>query len=106
MKAPAVQVTEAPGVGGKQEGQLVGIEGLIGPVKPLVQLAIFPVPQQRVTGVGKLGPDLMGPAGDELTFYQAQAVSAVQHLVVGLAGFGAGFWPIGNKDTVLHRVFE
>ena len=56
--------------------------------------------------MGKLGPDLMGPAGDELTFYQAQAVSAVQHLVVGLAGFGAGFWPIGNKDTVLHRVFE
>ena len=70
--------------------QLVGIQGLIIPVKALVQLAVLAVTQQGVSGVGELGADLASSAGNQLALYQRQAVPAGQGAVVGLAGFGAG----------------
>ena len=65
-----VQALQGTCLRGEGKGQLVGIEGLIGPVEPLVQLAVFAVAQQGVTGVGELGADLVGAARDELAFDQ------------------------------------
>ena len=62
LETLSVQVFQGTGFRGEGEGQLVGIERLVIPVKPLVQLAVFAVTQQWMTGVGKLGTDLMGAA--------------------------------------------
>ena len=73
-EAFSVQVIEISGIGGEGEGQLVGIQGLIFPVAVFVQLSVFSVAQQRMAGVGELSADLMGAAGNQLTFHKAQAV--------------------------------
>ena len=65
----SVEIFQAPCLSGEGEGQLVGIERLIGAVKALIELAILAVAQQGVTGVGELGADLVGPAGDQLTLH-------------------------------------
>ena len=84
MKALAVQVFQSAGLGGKGEGQLIGIQRLIIPVKALIQLAIFSVTQQRMSRMGELSTDLMGPAGDQLALHQRKAVPGNDRLVVGL----------------------
>ena len=97
----SVQVIQASGIGGEGEGQLIGIEGLVIPVIFFVQLAVLAVTQQRMAGVGELGPDLMGPAGDQLAFYQRQTVFDGNGLVIGLAGLGTGLRLVGNEDPIL-----
>ena len=66
----AVQVAQATGIGGEAEGQLIGVERLIVPVKALVQLAVFAVAKQGVSRMGKLGANLMGSSGNQLTLHQ------------------------------------
>jgi len=101
-----VQAFQAARLGGKGEAKLIGIEGLVGAVEPLVQLAVFAVAQQRMTGVGELGADLVGSAGDKLAFDQTQTISGVQHLVVGLGGLGSGLGLVGDEDPVFLGILE
>ena len=102
----SVQVVQGAGVGGKGEGEAVGVQRLVVPVKALVQFAVFPVSQQGMSGVGELGPDLVGPAGDQLALHQGQPIGAGQGPVVGLAGFGAGLGGIGDEHPVLFGIFK
>ncbi len=46
LKALAIQMGQRSRLRGKGKGQLVGIEGLVIPVKPLVQLGYFPSPKR------------------------------------------------------------
>ena len=62
----AVQIFQRTGIGGEVEGQLVGVQSLVIPVKPLVQLAVLAVAQEGMARVGELGADLVGPSGDQL----------------------------------------
>ena len=71
LKSSSIEIFQRAGTGGKGEGQPVGIKGLDFPVKALIQLAVFAVTQQRMPRMGKLGTDLVGPAGNQLTFHQA-----------------------------------
>ena len=105
-EAFSVQIAKSPGIGGEGEGQLVGIQRLVIPVKPFVQLAVFSVSQKRMPGMGELGTDLMGTAGDQLAFHQRKAVFRGQHLIVGLAGFAAGLGSIGDEDPVFLGILE
>ena len=43
LEGLAVQVGQGSGVGGKGEGEFLGLQGLVGPVEALVQLAVFAV---------------------------------------------------------------
>ena len=43
LEGLAVQVGQGSGVGGKVEGEFIGIQGLVGPVEALIQLAVFAV---------------------------------------------------------------
>ena len=43
LKALPIQPGQGSGVGGKVEGEFIGIQGLVGPVEALVQLAVFAV---------------------------------------------------------------
>ena len=70
LEAFPVQMGQAAGIGGKLKSELIGVKGLIIAIKPLIQLSVFPVPQQGVTRMGELSADLMGPSGDQLTFHQ------------------------------------
>ena len=70
LEAFAVEIYQTAGFCGKAEGQLIGIKRLVVPVKPLIQLAVFAVAQKGVSGMGKLGADLVGSTGDQLTFHQ------------------------------------
>ena len=70
LKGFPIQVVQGALVGGKGKGEPVGVQRLLIPVEPLIQLAVFPVPQQGMTGMGELGADLVGPAGDQLAFHQ------------------------------------
>ena len=106
MEGFAVQIVERSGIGGELKGQLVGIQSLIVPVKPLVQLAVFAVPQQGVPGVGKLGANLMGSAGDQLTLHQRQPPGACQGFIIGLAGFGTGLGGVGDEHPVFFGILE
>jgi hypothetical protein len=69
LEGLAVEVFQFAGIGGKIKGQLIRVQSLVGAVMVLIQLSVFAIPQQRMSGVGKLGPDLVGSAGDELTFH-------------------------------------
>ena len=60
LEALSVEMFQGTGLCGEGKGQLVRIQCLIIPVKPLIQLAVFAVTQQRMTGMRKLGTDLMG----------------------------------------------
>ena len=70
LKGLAVQVGQRPCIRGEGEGQFVGIQRLIVPVKALVQLAVLAVSQQGVSRVGELGANLMRAAGDQLALYK------------------------------------
>ena len=83
----AIQVGKATGIGSKGKGQPIGIERLIGAVKIFIEFAVFAITQQRVACVGKLGTDLVGTAGDQLTFHQGQFIGIGQHHIIGLARF-------------------
>ena len=106
LEGPAVQILQRACIRGKPEGQPVGVEGLIIPVKALVELAVFAVTQQGMTGVGELGADLMGPACDQLALHQAQTLAGGKGPVVGLAGLGAGLGGIRHKDPVLFGILK
>ena len=93
-------------IGGEGKGQLVGIQCLVIPVEPLVQLAVLAVTQQGMTGVGELGTDLVGTAGDQLAFHQGQAVFGYQSFVIGLAGLCTCLRGVGDKDPVLFGILE
>ena len=102
----AVEIFQGAGLRLEGEGQLIGIEGLIGPVEALIELTVLAVAQQRMTGVGELGANLVGPAGDQLALHQGKAVSRIQYLIIGLAGFAAGLRAVGDEDPVFLGVLE
>ena len=106
LEALSVQVFQATGIGGKGKGQFVGIQGLIVPVKPLIQLAILAVTQQGMAGMGELGADLMGTACDQFTFYQGKAVFGSQGLIIGLTAFAACLGGVRYKDPVFLGILE
>ena len=56
--------------------------------------------------MGKLGTDLVGTTGNQFTFHQGQAVLCGQHLVIGLAGFGARLHLICDKHPILLFILE
>ena len=47
----------------------------------LLLAAVLAVPQERVAGGGKLGPDLVGTAGDQLTLHQGEPLPHRQGLI-------------------------
>ena len=85
----AIKISQAAGIGGEAEGQLIGIKGLVVPVEAFIQFAVLAVAQEGMSGVGKLGADLVGPTGDQLAFHQGKPLGATKGDIVGLAGFGA-----------------
>ena len=72
----AIQVGQASAFCCELEGQFIGIESLVGSVKPLIQLTILAVAQQGVACVSKLSANLVGTAGDLFAFHQGQSVGA------------------------------
>ena len=70
LKGFPIQVVQGARVGGKGKGEPVGVQRLVVPVEAFVQLAVFAVPQQGVASMGELGADLVGSAGDQLSFHQ------------------------------------
>ena len=74
LEGSAVQISQGASIGGKSEGQLIGIQRLIFPVKPLVQFSVFAVTQKGVSRVGKLGTDLVGSACDQFALHQTESV--------------------------------
>ena len=76
LEGPAVQVFQQAAVSGEVEGELIGIERLeraaVFPVVPFP--AVLSVPQQGVAGGGELGPDLVGPAGEQVALHQGDPV--------------------------------
>ena len=106
LKRAPVQWGEISGIGSEGEGQPVGVERLIAPVKALVQFSVLSVPQKRMPGVGKLGADLVSAAGDQVAFHQRQSVLHGKDPVVRPAGLAAGLGGVRHKDPVLFCVFE
>ena len=66
LEALSVQPGQGAGIGGEVKLQAIGVQRLtmaaILFVLPLP--AILAVPDQGVSGMGELGPDLVGPPGD------------------------------------------
>ena len=56
--------------------------------------------------MGELGPDLVGPPGDQLAFHQRKAVAAGEDPVIGLAAFGACLGGVGDEHPVFLGVLE
>ena len=106
LEGLAVEIIQRASLGGKGEAKLIGIQGLVGPVEALVELSVLAIAQQRVSGVGKLGTDLVGPAGDELALHQTEAVPRIQDLVVGLTALGTGLGLVADEDTVFLGILE
>ena len=108
LEGPAVQVLQRPGIRGKAKGKLVGIERLamtaVLSVVPLI--AILPIPHQRVAGSGKLGPDLVGAPGNEVTLHQRQAVFHCKGLIHCNSGLGSGLGAGTDIDLLFHFVFK
>jgi len=79
-EGPAPQVFQRPRAGGEGEGELIGVQGLEGAAVPLVVplAAVLAVPQQGVPGGGELGPDLVGPPGEQLALHQGEAAAHPQ----------------------------
>ena len=100
LKGFSTERLQNTGIGLKGKGQLVGIEGLILPVILCLGLSVFSVSQQRMTGGGKLGTDLMGAAGDELTLNEAEITALFEGLVFGDAGLGTAL--SHRHDSFLH----
>ena len=59
-----------------------------------------------MSGVGELGTDLVGPAGDQLALHQRKPLAAGQDLVAGLAAFGTGLGGIRHEYPVFLGVLE
>ena len=106
LELPAVQVVENTSVCLKIKQQLVGIQCLIGPIITFVQLAVLAVAQQGMAGCCHLRADLMGPAGDQFAFHQAQTISGLQRLVFCDAGFGALLALLCDIDPIFDGVLE
>ena len=66
LEGPAVQRLQRTGVCRKMETHLIGVQRLtmaaVFAILPLT--AVFTVPDERMSGGGKLSADLMGPAGN------------------------------------------
>ena len=101
-----VQVFQGAGISGEAEGQFVRVQSLIIPVIPLVQLPVFAVSQQGMSGMGELSPDLVSTAGNQFAFHQAQTIPGGQGDVVGLAGLGSGLGGVGDEHPVLFGILE
>ena len=99
-EAFSVQISKTSGICRECKGELVGVKGLDLPVEAFIQFAVFSVTKKRVPCMGKLGTDLMCPAGDQLTFHQTQSVGTGENLVIGLAGLGAGLRFVGDEDLL------
>ena len=56
--------------------------------------------------MGKLGPYLVGPSGDQAALHQCQAIAGGQHPVVRPAGFAPGLGGVGDKDPVFLGILE
>ena len=90
LEAAAPEIFQQAGVRGEVEGQTIGVESLPGLAVPAVggAVAVLAVSQQGVTGVGELGPDLMGAARLEAAFQQGELAQPLQHLVAGVGVLG------------------
>ena len=101
-----VEISQSTGIGRKVKGQLVGLQRLVIPIEALIQLAVLTVSQQRMPGMGKLGTDLVGSAGDQFAFHQRQPILRSQHLIIGLTGFGARLGRIRYKYPIFLGILE
>ena len=106
LEALSIEVLQTACIGGEGEGQLVGIQGLVVPVKPFVQLAVFAVTQQGMTGMGKLSADLVGAACDQLAFYQTQPTGCSKRFIIGLAGLSTGLWFVGDENLIFLGILK
>ena len=68
--------------------------------------AILAVPDQGVSGMGELGPDLVGPPGDQVAFHQRQAMLHRQSAVEGHRRLGPRLGPVGDIDLLFHLVLQ
>ena len=91
----APQSLQAPCVSGKIKDQLVGPEGLPSALHISVVLppAVFSVSRQGMSGGGKLGPDLVRPAGEQFALHQGEPPPRRQGAVAGGGRLAAGDGP-------------
>lgn len=97
---PVVQGLQTAGVRGEVKAELVGVQSLIGAAVGLVVFlpAILAVSRQGVAGIGQLGADLVGTAGNELALQQGQPAPCRQGAVKSDGGF-----PVRHRPVVdLH----
>jgi len=104
----AVEVGEDPGVGGEIEAEIVAVKSLTGLSVFPVHLApaVFSVAQQRVSGVGEGGADLMGAACEQLRLHQREGASGLQGLVERLRGLAAGDRVMVYADELFPFVLQ
>ena len=106
LPGAAAEGIQRTGIGGKGEGELIGVEGLplaaIGLV--LLLAAILAVPQKGVSGGGKLGPDLVGPAGDQLALHQGQPPVYVKRPIQRDRSFSAGHRFFVDRDLLFSLI--
>ena len=88
----ALQIGQDSGVGPKIENEFVGIKRLLlqAVFSVRVAAAVFPVAQQGMAGIGKLGADLMGAPCQQFTFHQTQLAPRAQRFIIGHGGFARG----------------
>ena len=99
-EAGAVQVFQVLCRRREAKFQAVCVEGLVFARRVFAQGAVFAVPQQGAARMGELGADLMGPAGDELAFDEAQAVRTCQGPVLRLGGLRPLLGLVRDIDAV------
>ncbi len=68
--------------------------------------AVLVIPQERVAGVGELGANLVGAAGDEVAFHQRESISKSFALVLGDGGLRALHRFISDVNLIFLGVFE
>ena len=91
------------------KGNAIGVQCLVrialGPVGAVD--SVFPVAEERVTDIGKMGADLVGTAGKEGHFQQGAVPDAGQCAVACADGFGIGAGTsVENLNGIGSGVFD
>ena len=108
LEALSVQSGQRSGIGGEVKLQAIGVQRLtVAAILFVLPLpAILAVPDQGVSGMGELGPDLVGPTGDQVAFHQRQATLHRQSAVEGHRRLGPGLGAVGDIGLLFHLVLK
>ena len=104
LKLLSIQVGKTAGVSGKVHDETVGIEKLLLIAAVLLIgliSSILPVSEERTADAGKVGTNLMGSAGKEFYFQQAQRAIGLKHTIFRTDSLGVPHRFLRDPDHIL-----